>query len=443
MALFENGDLSELREVFMKDRKISRKSEVKTGRKTEVMRSDLGKKNLVKVEPIRAEYVLRTEPAKKLGGGQSRRPRITSVEDLEEVIEPEKWTFSSSAQSLSTALNDPSNRELDLFTKTWGSYFTPTASLPYATFPPIGLPDFLCYLRDTNAGRKLHRALVRQLSKDQSNEEGSGSIEDFRPLSSHLLQDGRSYSLDTIPRVFYLHDFSLADPATFQEVLPLARLFPKKKMANTRSPLSRVPEERVLGRMSPEGNSLLNTDVGQAALPPVPPSPEVGSVEGVGSHKEDRHASMMLLHEKLTHYLDVVEVHLAYQISQKSDVFFSTLTSQQELESYIMLVRQDVMELRYKLRALDKDSTHRGLYLYSQCRRKQRLKVVYEKVRLVATVQQTQPTIQLLLKSSDFVGALDLIMTTQDVLQQELHGIHALRSGRGGGLWHVGGVVLV
>jgi len=45
----------------------------------------------------------------------------------------------------------------------------------------------------------------------------------------------------------------------------------------------------------------------------------------------------------------------------------------------------------------------------------------------MATVSQTQPTIQLLLKTSDFVGALDLIYTTQEVLQQELSGIHCLR----------------
>ena len=45
----------------------------------------------------------------------------------------------------------------------------------------------------------------------------------------------------------------------------------------------------------------------------------------------------------------------------------------------------------------------------------------------MATVSQTQPTIQLLLKTSDFVGALDLIYTTQEVLQLELSGIHCLR----------------
>jgi vacuolar protein sorting-associated protein 54 len=45
----------------------------------------------------------------------------------------------------------------------------------------------------------------------------------------------------------------------------------------------------------------------------------------------------------------------------------------------------------------------------------------------MATVHQTQPTIQLLLSTNDYVGALDLIATTQDVLTQELAGIQSFR----------------
>lgn len=386
--------------------------------------------------PVDLTQALRPNAAMKgrTGGVQARRPRITSVEDLEAVKEPDKWTVFSSAQSLSTALNDPSNRELDLFTKTWGSYFTPTATLPHASFPTIGLSDFLCYLKDTNAGRKLHRALVRQISKEKSNKDESKSpsnIEDFRPLSSHLQQDGKSYSIDTVPRIFQQSDFALTDSATFQQVLPLARLMPKKKSANTEPAQARSAESGT-GQNIDMANGTAGSSTDHLMMEsPLEGGPlEKGTLEGGrgGERKEeDRHHSLKLLHEKLTHYLDVVEVHLAYQISQRSDIFFSTLTSQQELESFIMLVRQEVMELRHKLRTLDSASTHRALQLYSKSRRQQRLRVVYEKVRLVATVQQTQPTIQLLLKSSDFVGALDLITTTQDVLQQELHGIHALR----------------
>lgn len=45
----------------------------------------------------------------------------------------------------------------------------------------------------------------------------------------------------------------------------------------------------------------------------------------------------------------------------------------------------------------------------------------------MATVHQSQPMIQLLLSTPDYVAALDLISTTQEILYQELHGIHSFR----------------
>ena len=43
------------------------------------------------------------------------------------------------------------------------------------------------------------------------------------------------------------------------------------------------------------------------------------------------------------------------------------------------------------------------------------------------TIHQTQPTIQLLLSSADFVSALDLIDTSLEVLTQELAGVQCFR----------------
>ena len=76
---------------------------------------------------------------------------------------------------------------------------------------------------------------------------------------------------------------------------------------------------------------------------------------------------------------------------------------------------------------MDADLSVQPLHLLNLCARRRRYHSVYQRLRLIATVQQTQPTIQLLLRSSDFVGALDLITTTQDVLQQELQGIKSFR----------------
>ena len=79
------------------------------------------------------------------------RPRIPSVKEVGEKSEGPNWTMSSPAQNLAAALNDPTNREYDLFTRTWGMYFIPNAPLPPSNIPNIQLGDFLRYLKETSA----------------------------------------------------------------------------------------------------------------------------------------------------------------------------------------------------------------------------------------------------------------------------------------------------
>ena len=258
---------------------------------------------------LRLAFLSSDRRSKKSPSGHHQpRLRIPSVEEVAKKEEP-KWTVYSSSQNLAAALNDPMGREPDLFTRTWGSYFVPNASLPPSNIPSIELADFLRYLKETAAGRKSHRAVVRQLKKDRKDSESleASSPVATTPLFRQLKQDGRMYDLSMVPRLFLQKDFTLEDPATFQEVLPLSQLLPRKK--------KKAPME---GDSSPQPTNSRQT--------------------------------AQLLKEKLTHYLDVVEVHLAYEISKRSDVFFSTLSSQQELQTYIMQVRHNVVELRYMCR---------------------------------------------------------------------------------------------
>ena len=48
-------------------------------------------------------------------------------------------------------------------------------------------------------------------------------------------------------------------------------------------------------------------------------------------------------------------------------------------------------------------------------------------LKLMATIHQTQPTIQVLLSTSDYLSALDLIDTSLEILQQELAGVQCFR----------------
>ncbi|EPY85148.1 hypothetical protein CB1_000394030 [Camelus ferus] len=83
--------------------------------------------------------------------------------------------------------------------------------------------------------------------------------------------------------------------------------------------------------------------------------------------------------------------------------------------------------LRDKIAQIDKVMCEGSLHVLRLALTRNNCVKVYNKLKLMATVHQTQPTVQVLLSTSEFVGALDLIATTQEVLQQELQGIHSFR----------------
>lgn len=122
-----------------------------------------------------------------------------------------------------------------------------------------------------------------------------------------------------------------------------------------------------------------------------------------------------------------MEVNIAHQISLRSEAFFHAMTSQHELQDYLRKTSQAVKLLREKISKIDKVMCEGSLRVLRLSLTRNNCIKAYNKLKLMATVHQTQPTVQLLLSTSEYVGALDLIATTQEVLQQELQGIHSFR----------------
>lgn len=87
----------------------------------------------------------------------------------------------------------------------------------------------------------------------------------------------------------------------------------------------------------------------------------------------------------------------------------------------------NVKKLRSKIQHIDATLVKEALTVMSMERRRSNHQAVLEKLKLMATVHQTQPMIQLLLGTQDYVAALDLISTTQEIVAQELIGIHCFR----------------
>lgn len=144
-------------------------------------------------------------------------------------------------------------------------------------------------------------------------------------------------------------------------------------------------------------------------------------------HNSKSHQSGRLLQEQLSYYLDIVEVHIAKQVSQKSSAFFHAMTSHDTIMEQMGSASKEVGILRKQVQNLDTTVSKGPLKLLALARCRSNHLNLLDKLRLMSTVLQTQPTLQLLLSSSDYVAALELISSTQDALVRELAGVTSLR----------------
>nr|XP_043884791.1 vacuolar protein sorting-associated protein 54 isoform X1 [Solea senegalensis] len=282
------------------------------------------------------------------------------------VAEHDRWTVYSSKVNLPAALNDPrlAKRESDFFTKTWGLDFAETEVMPSFYLPNIGREHFAAYLQETAQREKIHER-CKSICPNK---------DDLDAISSITTNHEKSRAeLEQVPKIFMKPDFALDDPITFSAVLPWSHF------------------------SSSGGKS--SRDV----------------------------ASSKLLQEKLSHYLDVVEVSIARQISLRSDAFFHAMSSQHELQDQLQETQRAVAVLRGRTAAIDRVMCQGPLRALRTALTRNNCVKLHNKLKLMAAVHQTQPTVQLLLSTSEFVGALELIATTKEVLQQELQGIHSFR----------------
>ncbi|XP_074143139.1 vacuolar protein sorting-associated protein 54 [Sminthopsis crassicaudata] len=280
------------------------------------------------------------------------------------VADQHRWTIYHSKVNLPAALNDPR------LAKRESDFFTKTWGLDFVdteVMPSFYLPQI----------SKEHFAIYQQeISQREKIHERCKTIcppkDTFDRTLLHTHDKSRT-DLEQVPKIFLKPDFALEDPLTFNSVLPWSHF---------------------------------------------------NTAGGKGNRDA---ASSKLLQEKLSHYLDIVEVNIAHQISLRSEAFFHAMTSQHELQDYLKKTSKAVKMLRDKIAQIDKVMCEGSLHILRLALTRNNCVKVYNKLKLMATVHQTQPTVQVLLSTSEYVGALDLIATTQEVLQQELQGIHSFR----------------
>ncbi|XP_066495027.1 vacuolar protein sorting-associated protein 54 [Tiliqua scincoides] len=280
------------------------------------------------------------------------------------VSDQNKWTIYHSKVNLPAALNDPRLAKREF------DFFTKTWGQDFVDIevvPSLYLPQISKEHFVTYQQEIVQREKIHEKCRTICPPKDT-----FDRALLHIHDKSRT-DLEQVPKIFMKPDFALEDSSTFNAVLPWSHF---------------------------------------------------NTAGGKGNRDA---ASSKLLQEKLSHYLDIVEVNIAHQISLRSEAFFHAMTSQHELQDYLRKTSQAVKMLRDKIGHFDKVMCEGSLKVLRLSLTRNNCIKAFNKLKLMATVHQTQPTVQLLLSTSEFVGALDLIATTQEVLQQELQGILSFR----------------
>ncbi|KAF8935403.1 ribosomal 40S subunit protein S1B [Dissophora ornata] len=123
-----------------------------------------------------------------------------------------------------------------------------------------------------------------------------------------------------------------------------------------------------------------------------------------------------ILQEKLSHYLDTVEIHLMTEISRRSTSFFEALSNLQALHSQTLECVSQIHVLRAQLARIDHTQSKQGLEVVRLKRRRRNMGLLHNGIRMVKEIRSTQPMIQVLLGNGNYFGALDLIDGAQHVL---------------------------
>lgn len=319
------------------------------------------------------DHVVRDHIHRDYGGARSKQlervepPEPVNNSDPNIVQDQYKWTIHHSSVNMPALLNDPrlSKRQTDFFTKTWGHSFEKVEVLPSPYIPEIGREHFEKYIRKTSSRLKKHERNKIKMTDEYSKEVAHSTY--LKNLEQNQTE------LDQI-KMFMSASFNLENPEVFNAVFPWT-------------------VDNNLGLPQPQGQL----------------------------------QSSKLLQEKLSHYLDIVEVRIARQISQKSEAFFTAMTSHDELQDRLTHTVQAIKKLRGYMSTVDEKMAKESLRVMKLVRCRANYMALFNKLKIMASIHETQPTIQRLLSNNEFIGSLDLITTSQDVLNKDLAGIHSFR----------------
>lgn len=188
--------------------------------------------------------------------------------------------------------------------------------------------------------------------------------------------------LSTIPSVYFEEDFHLENPRTFDVV--------SEKSEVIRQPAKRGGEKGVNGAATEP------TSTGRKAL-----------------------ATNAILQEKLSWYMDTVEIHLISSISTASKSFFTALDSLRELHAEAADSVRRIQILRKDLHKIDKEMAMGGLKVVNLRRRRENVRKLADAVSQLHEVVETITECETLVEKGDIEDAIDGLDEVEKLLAGE------------------------
>ena len=222
------------------------------------------------------------------------------------------WNVNAACQNMAAILNDPKRgKQKDFFTRTWGDSFVESNEIPPSPLlPEVNEASFSPYLKkiakrykkspkrttSISSSEVSHLIPTRHGSKSRgiNNSEYLSLIYRFIMTTYHD-SEGSDADLNSIPKEFLQPTFNLSQSETFFKVFPFIK---------------------------------------EAGMPSV-----------LTSGKS--------LQEKLSCYLDVIEMQIAHQISHKSDAFFQAVASHDTVREELGKALTAVKALRLQVNQVD------------------------------------------------------------------------------------------
>lgn len=322
--------------------------------------------------------------------GVTKTGPLTGDKESHRHHDGQKWNITNSAQNIVSALVDPSKQYDYAFRREWSNAFSSG---------PSGIPSskLLKSVSMTKKDAELRSKLRDYLAKLEERriikqKELHNKVSQDEQISSTTGNDSKTENgIKKVPDLFMRDQLDLSDLKTFTSIFDLL-----------------VQDEL----RDPESHN--------------EHTKETNSSITYNKYAFNKF-QLRQLQKQFTDYLDEIEENLAGQISNRSGDFFQVMSSVDSVMDEVSLAIKSVTSLRKKCATLNNALILPNLRNIQLTKSRNNANEVLVRLNNIEKLCKVQSKIQLLLSSSDFVGALNLIAKSRRLLENELVGVVCLR----------------